>query len=173
MRTRALLALSTAIVVVTGCPAPADKTPPPPAHEGEGEGDAGGEGEGDVLPDELDPASLLTVDPLTSLPADGIAAFTVTAHLKSGAGLPMGGLNVTFTSSLGVVGAGAPVASDAAGLAATTLSSTESGDADVTAVVTTDAGDVALTTTLTLSFEGCRTPAQAFEEELYPKVFSR
>jgi hypothetical protein len=54
------------------------------------------------------------------------------------------------------------------GTARASLSSTAVGAVTVTATIEGTA-----LTPLVVEFEGCRTPAQAFEQELYPKVFSR
>lgn len=176
-----LVQCSLVVAVACLCACPQPPNPPPPnegegegPNEGEGEGDGPGEGEGegeDPPPEELDPdASLLAADPPTPVPADGIAAFMITATLKSGNGAPMPDLPMAFT----VDGAGATVTvvdtvSLADGTARATVSSTNVGSVTVSAI----ADGIALTTPIVVEFEGCRTPAQAFEQELYPKVFSR
>ncbi len=167
MRMRPLLAVTSALFVLAG--AGCSTALPGDGRHPKGTGE--GEGEGDTPPAPFDEASVLSADPGSSLPADGIAAFTVTAHLVDTAGHPLPGLTVTFASDLGTLGT--PTVSDDAGDATVTLSSVDTGDATVSAVVATDDGDVALTSTITVAFEGCRTAAQAYEQELYPKVFSR
>src|SRR5262249_6817478 len=79
----------------------------------------------------------------------------------------LAGINVSFSADVGSISA--PVTTDANGDAHATLSSTSTGDA----VISASAGTVALANTITVTFEGCRTAQQAFEQELYPKVFSR
>jgi hypothetical protein len=158
---------SSALAALLACTAcPTDVAPPPGGKEGEGE-PAEGEGEGEGGKGVLDVArSSLSVDPAGPLPADGIATYTITIHLEDGAAQPMPGVAVTLASDLGTLTQ--PAATDENGEATATLSSTDVGTASLTATV-----DDAQLAPLTVEFEGCRTPAQAFEQELYPKVFSK